>query len=64
MQLLLTCVRQAYDFAEQVKVQGREAANRFREHISVVVMELAKKEMCALSLRVVCALITARQLMT
>ncbi|TYZ68540.1 hypothetical protein PybrP1_007172 [[Pythium] brassicae (nom. inval.)] len=36
--------QKAYDFAEKVEAQGREAAGRLRAHVGVLVVELAKKE--------------------
>lgn len=36
---------QAYEYATKVEQHGKKTIGRFNEHISVVLLELAKKEM-------------------
>lgn len=36
---------QAYEYAATVEQHGKKTVGRFNEHISVVLLELAKKEM-------------------
>uniref|UniRef100_K3WDB9 Uncharacterized protein n=1 Tax=Globisporangium ultimum (strain ATCC 200006 / CBS 805.95 / DAOM BR144) TaxID=431595 RepID=K3WDB9_GLOUD len=40
--------QQAYDYAAQMELRGKQTAAKFQENIAVVLLELAKKEMYTL----------------